>query len=405
MLVIPIRTETSIRRTPIANYGLMGANCLLFVLFSDGLAGEPLLAFKSRYLVFHADQPALHEYFTYQFLHGGIMHLLGNMLFLWVFGNAVNMKLGDVPFLVFYLAGGVFAAWGYAVMSPGPSNLVGASGSIAAVTTAFLVLFPRARVTVLVWLFIFIHFFEWPAMLIIGLKIIVWDNIVAPNLGMHDAVAYTAHLAGYLFGFLGALGMLLVRAVPRDQFDILALWKRWNQRRALASTLSDPAAAAKAQYGSVARVPSTDPQQEAAETERLDEITDLRTRIGEQLEGGDVAAAVVLYEQFAAIDSKQCLSERHQLQIARDFYGNARFPQAADAFERFVACYRNSSETDNVRLLLGIIYARDLSQYENADKHLTRSMATLRAGARREQCVEWLRNVRIALGRPAPDVQ
>ncbi|GAG48796.1 unnamed protein product, partial [marine sediment metagenome] len=237
---------------------LIGVNLLVYLLFDEKLFGQATAVFKQQYLVFESTDPAFHQFFTYQFLHADIWHLFGNMLFLWVFGNGVNGKMGDIPYLLFYLAGGVFAAWGHAVVDPEPFRLVGASGSIAAITTAYLALFPRARVTVLVWFF-FIYFFEMSAMIIIGLKIIVWDNIVAPNLGTQGAVAYQAHLAGYLFGFVAALLLLFFRALPRDQFDILALWKRWNQRRELTAAMSSPAAQARAQYGTVAQVPKRDP--------------------------------------------------------------------------------------------------------------------------------------------------
>ena len=258
--------------------------------------------------------------------------------------------------------------------------------------------------TVFLWLFIFIHFVQLPAMIIILLKIIVWDNIVSPSLGRQEAVAHTAHLAGYFFGFAGALVMLFVRAVPRDQFDILALWKRWHQRRQLATALSDPAAAARARYGTVAEVAAADPRQRASEERRLDQITELRGRIGEEFERRDVSAAVATYEELVALDPKQCLSERDQLEMARAFYSARRFPEAATAFERFVDCYARSTEASNVRLLLGIIYARDLGQYDLAERHLTESMGVLRDETRRDQCREWLRNVRTLLGRPASDV-
>ncbi len=403
-VLIPIRTESEIRRTPLVNYVLLGANVFFFLLFQGVLRGKPMELFTAQHLAFHADAPAFHQFFTYQFLHADIMHLLGNMLFLWVFGNSVNAKMGNGPYLVFYLAGGIFAAWGFALFTSGPTHLIGASGAIAAVTTAYLALFPRAHVTVLVWLFIFIHFFQMPAMILIGLKIIVWDNVIMPSLGGQGAVAHSAHLAGYLFGFSSALGMLLIRAIPRDQFDILALWKRWNQRRDFATAMKDPAAAAQAQYGSVARVAPADPQQDAIDEQCFDQISDLRSRIAGKIEQRDTAAAADLYEQLVAIDARQGLSEHDQLQIAREFYGTGRPAQAAAAFERYVDCYAHSIEAGNVRLLLGIIYARDLRQYEVADKHLTQSLAALRDQARREQCFQWLTNVRTALGRPAPEM-
>jgi membrane associated rhomboid family serine protease len=402
LVVIPIRTESVVRRTPSVNYLLIAANVFLFLLFDIALPGESISAFKTQHLAFHSQEPAIHEFFTYQFLHADILHLLGNMLFLWVFGNSVNSKMGDGPYLLFYLAGGAFAAWGYALMKPFP--LIGASGAIAAVTTAYLVLFPRSHITVLVWLFIFIQFFELPAIVMIGLKIIVWDNLVAPILpGGKDAVAHSAHLAGYVFGFVSALGMLLVRALPRDQFDLLAVWGRWHKRRELAAAMAESSSAARARGGPASVSGSFQPYPQAAEPGRLDEVAGLREQISERLEQRDVAGAVVLYERLVAVDSRQCLSERQQIEVAREFYRTERFSRAASAFERFVESYPGSADAGEIRLLLGIIYARDLKQYEAADKHLTQSMRTLREQARREQCLWWLRSVRAALGLAAPE--
>ncbi len=402
--VIPIRTESDIRRTPLVNYALIAANVFFFTLFSEGLAPEPVLEFQRQYLVFRPSHPAIHQFFAYQFLHADIMHLLGNMLFLWVFGNSVNAKMGDIPYLLFYLAGGVFAAWVFASLSSSPAPLIGASGAIASVTTAYLALFPRSRVTVLVWLVIFIHFFELPALILIGIKIIVWDNMIAPNIrGGAGNIAYSAHLAGYLFGFVGALGMLLVRALPRDHFDIIALWKRWNQRREFSSAMAAPGAKDRARFGGVARTETSDPAERAAEQKRFEQITGLRTAISEQLAGSDRAGAVVTYEELLAVESKQCLAEHDQLEIAREYYGSGRFAEAAAAFERYVECFRTSGEATNVRLLLGIMYARDLGRFEDADAHLSDTIRYVRDPARREQCLEWLRSVRQRLGRAAPE--
>ena len=305
--------------------------------------------------------------------------------------------MGNVCYVMFYLAGGVFAAWGFALIDPS-SRLIGSSGAIAAITTAYLALFPRSRVTVLLWFLLFIHFIEVPAMLLILLKIIVWDNVIGPSLMGSEGVAHTAHLAGYLFGFVGAILMLFVRALPRDQFDLLAVWRRWHQRRSFAADHIDGIPR------SVARVPTMTAAQQQAENERIDRITEIRSRIGEAVDRGRVDDAASLYEELIAEEPRQCLSERLQLAVAREFYSTGRFPQAAMAFERFVACYPESSEATNVRLLLGIIYARDLQQYEAADEHLTRSLSFLRDQARRSQCLEWLKNVRTALGRTAPEV-
>lgn len=402
MIFIPIRTESPIRRKPYVNYALIGVNVLVFFLFHFVLArlgtGQGLAAD----LRFYSGRPKLYQFISYQFLHADTWHLLGNMLFLWVFGNSVNAKLGQWAYLLFYLAGGIFAAWGFALFEQGNTPMVGASGAIAAVTTAYLVLFPRSRVTVLM-IFFFIHFFELPAMVLIGFKIILWDNIISPALAGEGNVAYGAHLAGYAFGFAAATFLLLIRALPRDQFDMLALWKQWNRRREIASVTSSPEAAAQAQFGRVARAAPLTAKQQAEAEAALDEVTKMRERISERLNAGDDAGAAALYEKLLAVDERQCLPELQQLRLARAFYTAGKFPQAAAAFERFVSSYPRSSEHADTRLLLGIIYARDLRRYEEADRILTESMDRLTGAERRAQCRSWLNSVRASLGRPAPD--
>lgn len=387
-MILPIRTETTIHRTPRANYFLIAANVLLFLIFGARLGGQTLADLRNQHLVFASVEPTLLQFFSYQFLHADAWHLVGNMLFLWVFGNSVNAKMGDLPYLLFYLAGGVFAAWGYALLNPQPFELVGASGAIAAITTAYLALFPRSHVTVLIWFFI-IHFIEVPAMILIGLKIIVWDNILAPGIGGAGNVAHTAHLAGYFFGFSGAMFMLLIRALPRDQFDLLALWKRWRRRRAFA---------AEDAFAPVARPVPRDPAIRAAEDKQLDDIAHRRQEIHEALAARDLDRAAAAYAALLALDPDQCLSEMAQLDVAGQLYRTGRFQDAARAFERFVDCHPLSREADNARLLLGILYARDLQDFPRAERVLSEAVEKLRDDDRRAQGLQWLAQVRAALG-------
>jgi membrane associated rhomboid family serine protease len=228
--MIPISTDTPIRRTPWVNYALIALNVLIF-LATGGVENasrpnHPLNRWVEL-AVLDGTSPQLYQFFTYQFLHANWAHIGGNMLFLWVFGNAVNAKMGHGPYLFFYLAGGVFAATGYGFYRD--ASMVGASGAIAAVTTAYLALFPRSHITVLYWFFI-IGTFELPSMLLIVFKMILWDNVMAPRMVADSNVAFGAHLAGYAFGFAAAAGMLALRCLPRDQFDIVALWRRRLQR-------------------------------------------------------------------------------------------------------------------------------------------------------------------------------
>jgi tetratricopeptide (TPR) repeat protein len=262
--------------------------------------------------------------------------------------------------------------------------LVGASGAIAAITTAYLALFPRSHVIVLIWFFI-IHMVEVPAMILIGLKIIVWDNIMAPGIGGQGNVAHAAHLAGYLFGFVGAMFMLLIRALPRDQFDLLALWKRWHRRRAFSE--ADVT-------GQVARPVPRDPAVRAAEEKQLDDVAARRQEIHDALAARDLLKAAHSYKELINLDPQQCLSEFAQLDVARQLYQSGRFADAAAAFQRFIDCYPMSREADNARLFLGILYARDLNDPGNAERVLREAVEKLRDDERRAQGLQWLERVR-----------
>ena len=395
LVVIPIRTEAAVRGSPLVNYWLIAINIAAFLVFGTSFTGEAAQEFAREHLFFRSYPTQFHHFFTYQFLHGDAGHLLGNLLFLWVFGNSVCGKMGGGPYLLFYLACGVFAAWVNAMFKTEPFFLIGASGSIAGVTTAYLALFPRSYVTVLVWLFFFIQFFELPAMVLIGLKIIVWDNLIAPRFsGGGEQVAYLAHWGGYLFGFAGALTMLMVRGIARDQFDILALWSRWKRRRSWDGPTP----------GRVEQVTPSDPEKQKAEAVFFDQIAELRSRIAEDISLRAAGAALESYEKLQSLSAGHCMPEAQQLEIAREYYRRGQFPAAVQAFGRFVECYPEATETPNIRLLSGIIHARDLRQYEIAERLLTDSMRGLRDDQRREQCILWLRNVRTALGKPEPDL-
>ena len=139
---------------------------------------------------------------TSMFLHGGFLHIAGNMLFLWIFGNNVEDRLGRVRFLLFYLLCGLAATYAQAVVSPSsPQPMIGASGAIAGVLGAYIVMFPRARVRTL-FLFFFITIFDVPAVVLLGLwfamQILQGVGSVTGRAG--DQVAYMAHVGGFVAG-------------------------------------------------------------------------------------------------------------------------------------------------------------------------------------------------------------
>jgi len=409
-MFIPISTDTSIRRTPWVNYALIATNVLVYLLpdLLGGAGRHPSsLGQAARNLmemgVLNGDAPRLYEFITYQFLHANIPHVLGNMLFLWIFGNPVNAKMGHGPYLLFYLAGGVCAATGFLWINEG--QLVGASGSIAAVTAAYLALFPRSNIRILYWWF-FIGTFDLPSMWMIVFKLILWDNVLAKQFVGASNVAFDAHLAGYSFGFVSICVMLALHLLPRDQFDIVALGRRWWQRRSIRLAMNTPEAQARAQFGRVAR-PITIDDVKPVETHAgpTDRISQLRLQIAEALAHNDRDTAASLYEQVLETDPQQVLSRQQQLDVANQLYTLHRLVQAAAAYEKYLNAYGQviGEEAVHVRLLLGIIYARDLQQYEVAEGHLLQCLGRLTDEKRRQQCVHWLNVCAEALGHPMPE--
>src|SRR5204863_7360118 len=159
--------------------------------------------------------PHLTTFFTYAFIHAGWIHLLENMLALYIFGNNINDRLGPAGYLAFYLAGAVFAGVGYVAADTTGLPVLGASGAVMAVMGAYLALYPRSNITILSFLF-FIGTFEVPSMYLI-LAFFILDLI--GNIAGSPYVAHIAHIAGLLFGFGIGMGLLAVQLLPRDPFD------------------------------------------------------------------------------------------------------------------------------------------------------------------------------------------
>ena len=149
--------------------------------------------------------PAFLTIFTSMFMHGGWLHIVGNLLFLWIFGNNVEDSMGRPRYVIFYLLGGVAAALAQVAIDPNATvPLVGASGAIAAVLGGYALQYPHARVLTL-FFFFFIFFIEVPALVLLGLWIFTQflpavGQLATPDVGGGGGVAYWAHIGGFLFG-------------------------------------------------------------------------------------------------------------------------------------------------------------------------------------------------------------
>jgi len=225
--VIPLRDANPVRRAPVVTIGLIIACVAVFAyeLGTQSTGGDPALEVLFRqYGLVPADltaalgggqtDRALGEVLTIptsMFLHGGWLHLIGNMLYLWIFGNNIEDRLGRARFLAFYLVGGFAAAFTQVLIAPHSSvPVIGASGAIAAVLGAYLVLFPRARVLSLVFLGFFYQLLEVPALIVLGLWFLLQLIDGLASLGVESSaggVALFEHIGGFIVGV--AVGVVL----------------------------------------------------------------------------------------------------------------------------------------------------------------------------------------------------
>lgn len=208
--MIPLRDINPTRRFPIITVLLIAANTAIFLYESSlnprALNQLILSAGMIPYQVAHRFGPdAAFDILTAMFLHGGWMHLLSNMLYLWIFGNNVEDRMGPVRFTLFYLLCGVLASLAQVLASPNSSiPTIGASGAIAGVLGAYLVLYPNARVLSLVFMFYFIRLVEVPAIIVLGLWFVLqfFNGLATLGVPGMGGVAYFAHIGGFVSGLV-----------------------------------------------------------------------------------------------------------------------------------------------------------------------------------------------------------
>ncbi|MEK6683305.1 MAG: rhomboid family intramembrane serine protease [Nitrospirota bacterium] len=224
--MIPLRDDNPVQTTPVVTVGIIVAATLVFFyqLSLGPQAGQrfvyqfgaiPAVLFGQESLPLEvAAVPASFSLITSMFLHGGFMHLIGNMLYLWIFGNNIEDAVGHARFIGFYLLCGVVAAMSHALVDPGsPAPMIGASGAISGVLGAYLLLYPRAHVLVLIPLGFFTRLMHIPAGFVLGfwfvLQLISGTATVG---GGGGGVAWFAHIGGFLAGMV-LIGLFKRRSV------------------------------------------------------------------------------------------------------------------------------------------------------------------------------------------------
>lgn len=207
--MIPIRDEIRTHRPPIMNYLLIAANVVVFIL--QWLSGPNQEAVIFEYALIPANLTTsvnldnITDIFTSMFMHAGFLHLVGNMLYLWIFGDNVEDAMGSIKYLIFYLVGGVIAALTHTFLYPDSQiPTVGASGAISAVLAAYLILYPRSRVLTFIPLGFFMQLRLIPAsiVLIVWFILQLFNGVLTISGPELSGTAFWAHIGGFLAGLL-----------------------------------------------------------------------------------------------------------------------------------------------------------------------------------------------------------
>lgn len=396
-MILPLGTNRPARRPPVVTGGLLLANLgvYLAMLVIERAGGPPRDEIVGHLML--APESAWWTWITYAFMHdpGAIWHLAFNLVFLWVFGAAVESRFGRLGFLGFYLAGAVLAGLAQRSLHP-DGAVIGASGAVSAVTGAFLALFPRARVRVIV-VFFLIGVYELPALWLLAFYFAAdLLNAFFPGRG----VAYAAHLAGYLWGFGLSVTLLAAGILGREEFDVFYLWKQSRRRAAFRravgegpGTLFDAPSAdtgARLQRSAAKRAArKPDPAADARAGRRAEIVA-----LVAQHRLDEAAEAWLRFERDEPVEA--ALPEGPLLDVANRLAADGRDADAARAYARLLERHPRGPSADQVRLMLSVLLVRRLDRAAEAKPLLETLIARLREGEDRSLAEALRREAEIA---------
>ena len=384
-MLIPLRTDRYPKRRPIVSETLVLANLSIYLA---GFVGQHFQAFDlDRFLQWGQFDPQHFKWwqlFTALFLHdpGSVWHVAFNMLFLWVLAPPVESRLGRVGFLAFYLMAGALANIAHMMVDPHP--VIGASGAVAGVSGIFLALFPRSNV---VCFYIIVGgLIEISSLWLIGLYFLINVlNEATALLGAHAGdVAYMAHIAGYVYGFALGFALLGTGVVRREECDVFFLFKQMRRRAALrAANRGSAAGAWESASADTGKRLANLKQRSGEMTGDQKQIAEARAEVHRLLAAQDLPAAAAKYRALLAIDPKSVLSEQRQLEVGNQFAQEQDHAHAAAAYELLLERYPRATSAAEVRLLLALLYARQLHKPQRARELIEAAKALLHDAAQR----------------------
>jgi membrane associated rhomboid family serine protease len=370
-MVIPLGTDRDGSRPAVAVSLLIGANVLVYLLMRNGVArlwmgdegGSSIAAFIEA-TAFTPGDLRWWQWITSLFVHSPttLLHLVGNMIFLWAFGKPLESHVGFWRFLALYFLGGIAACAAHWLVSSSPA--IGASGAVSAVAGFFICFFPRSRTRC--FFLIPLGFAVVSSMWLIGLfaAIDVLRFLMDITGALDTRVAVGAHLGGLVFGVVGGLVLLRLGVVRRTDWDLLASLKQWNRRREMRSAMRGATVnpwTSGGPVGSIAAQGDGGRLDPAAERE-----AHLRASIAARLRERDSNGALVAYRALRAHAPTAMLGSAAQLEIANAALAAGDAQLAASAYAGLLEHYPSDAKATEVRLLLALVLVRRLGRGREA---------------------------------------
>ena len=350
-MLLPIGTDVQLRKYPSVTYFLIGINMLLFaVSWSVGRVSEEISASGTIYeiqsILDSCELSNAHFHFwslfTYQFIHASWWHVIGNMIFLLPFGKVVEDRLGHIGFLALFLGCGAVGGGLHLIFYDNP--VVGASGSVCAITAAFAAIAPRSKIRIL-FIFFLITIIEVPGLLLVIFQI-VFDalNLIGSIAGADGgATAWVVHLGGYASG-LGVVYLLLVIGViPRGEYDLFRVITQAKRRRQFRTVVSE----------------SHTPKKEVHKPLTSAQIA--RTSIAQSIASGQHQVAANEYLLTLTTNTPVMLDPKTRVEVANTLLRSQKVTEAATLYEQHLNQRPLPDDASDVALLLAAKYARNLS--------------------------------------------
>ncbi|MEL6545104.1 MAG: rhomboid family intramembrane serine protease [Myxococcota bacterium] len=390
-MFFPIGDEPNPPGRPVVTYALIAVNVLIYLVVSLplesmrldpsdpvareyldylmranlDLSPEQVMQYFSAYDAFvfqwgfKPGAPSITNAFSCMFLHSGWGHLLGNMWFLWIFGDNVEHRLGPVSYLVMYLLTGILGTLLFSVFAWGSMGpLIGASGAISGVQGFYFLWFPRNRVRVLVFVVVFLNIFYIPARFMIGFWLI-FSNVLPVLSGVQSQVAYFAHIGGMLAGI--GIAWLLVRYV--DSSGLLGnLARAIDHRRAEQIEAGVNFTPIGKKRSGFTVIPGFGGREEQSTLSGPGGFSQAMGR-------GTMELALRIYAELTP-DERNTLLDSEVMKLADYFTDRGDYDTAVSVLQRFIAQYEGSDRAARAHLRAGLIYVHFKRQPTTAAQHL-----------------------------------